>query len=649
MPISIFRGAFVTNDENPSGDVTDPLDEGAAEAAAPVRPLITATMIAAVDLAEMLAPVADQDEHAVETRLYAVAREAREAGADTRADTLELLAGIMTIAVRPDDENNPFGPKIVLEGRRSMIPDDIVGEQSSILANLVDTLPNVHLRAKIGDLAFYNSRKHWKAAATAITAYCAIARGRLDNTITPRWPERAESILDVVSPLARATALSGLTRKRGDVSADLTDTLRACYDAALTGRHYVAFVKIAELGLHYKILEFATVADDAETLADASPADTYPEALKRVLLVAASCHDRLGRNDDAARCGMAAAEQTLKMRDQSDQPTVKAHWTKAAIGELRSIPGSRERVQTLRDELRLLQMSANDDFGTFHTPIDLADDQKVIAEHFAGIDFAEACIQFCMMAEPASKQDLRTIALELAEQHPLGASIGASYYDAEGREMARVPPLTMGEEPSDDWYRAEAVRHMDIAMFQQVRGKIEPARIAIADRISIQERHLLPIAEASAFVPQGRDALFAMGFARMFQGDYASAAHFLFPQLENSLRHILMISNRDPSKIEQDLIQGDRTLSALLDVNRTDLEAILGEDVVHEIDILFNFRPGPALRNEFAHGKLPWGAFFHHATIFGCWFIFNLTCRPLFRVWREQIAPRLREETIDLA
>lgn len=84
-------------------------------------------------------------------------------------------------------------------------------------------------------------------------------------------------------------------------------------------------------------------------------------------------------------------------------------------------------------------------------------------------------------------------------------------------------------------------------------------------------------------------------------------------------------------------------------MNRTELEAILGEDVVHEIDILFNFRPGPAPRNELAHGKLPWGAFFHHATIFGCWFIFNLSCRPLFRVWREQFAPRPKEETIDLA
>ena len=38
---------------------------------------------------------------------------------------------------------------------------------------------------------------------------------------------------------------------------------------------------------------------------------------------------------------------------------------------------------------------------------------------------------------------------------------------------------------------------------------------------------------------------------------------------------------------------------------------------------------------------------FHHFT--DCWFIFNLTCRPLFRDWRDQVAPRLKDETIELA
>lgn len=611
------------------------------------RRLITADMIAKVGLAAVLAPVAEDDDYAVERQLRSAEREARAAGDIDRADVLELFASIMFIAVRPDDEVNPFTAKLIMDGRRSMIPDDIVGEQSAVLADVVETLPNAHLRAKVGDIVFYNNRKHWKAAAVAIDAYCEIAQGRLDDTIRPRPSRPAGSIMDVVEPLARATALTRLTKKRGEIPDVVRASLLACYDAALAGSHYVVFVKTAELGIWYGILEAGRVAKDAEALARGAPAGTYPEAVKRVWIIAAGCHDRLNDKDEANRCRVEAAEQTLKMRDESDQPAVKAHWTKAALGEMRHLSGSRDRVQQLREELRVLQLSAQDDFGTFTTPMDLAETRDEIEALFDGISFADACRHFYHMSEAPSKQELRDIVLDLARKHPLSAMISSSYYDSEGREAARAPAMPTDGEPSEEWFKAEAAKYMDVLMFQQVRGKIEPARLSIAQRISIQERHVLPITEASVFVPPEREALFAIGFARMFQGDYASAAHLLLPQLENSLRHILMLSNRDPSKIEQDLIQGDRALSQLLEVNRGDLGAILGEDVVYQIDILFNFRPGPALRNEAAHGKLTWGAFFHHATIFGCWFIFGLTCRPLFHEWREKIAPRLQSGTGD--
>lgn len=621
-----------------------PVDHDAEQQEPESAPLITAAMIESVDLAVVLAPVADEDEYAVEAQLNSAARESRSAGEDDRAHVLELLAAIMSISVREDDEATPFGARIIMDGRRSMMPDDIAGEQSAALAGVIASLPSPHLRAKIGDIVFYNDRKQWRAAATAIPAYCEIVRGRLDDTIRPRPLSLPGSILDVLKPLARAVALTRLTRKRGDFPDDVSNTLKACYAAAMDGNHYVVFVRVSELALWNSILPPDQVARDAEKLAQGSKPDVYPQAVRQVWLIAASCHDRLSDEASANRCRMEAAELTLKMRDQSDQPSVKAHWTKAALGEMRHISGNRDRVQQLREELRTLQMSVGDEFKTFKTSIDLTEDVTGIRALFEAVSFSDACLHFSNMAGAPPKQELREIVVKLAQDHPLGAMLGASYYDAEGRESARVPPMPTEGPPPEDWYRSESGKYMDLVMQQQVRGKIEPARVSLAERVSIQERHVMVLAEASPFVPPTREPLFALGFARMFQGDYVTAAHILFPQLENSLRHILMLANRDPSKIEQDLIQGDRTLSALLDVNGAELEAIFGEDIVNEIDILFNFRPGPALRNELAHGKLPWGAFYHHTAIFGCWFIFGLTCRPLFPVWREHIAPRLDAE-----
>ena len=73
----------------------------------------------------------------------------------------------------------------------------------------------------------------------------------------------------------------------------------------------------------------------------------------------------------------------------------------------------------------------------------------------------------------------------------------------------------------------------------------------------------MPITHTTPFVPPGYGNIFSLGFARMLQGDYVSAAHILFPQLENSLRHMLVLGNADPTKVEADLLQGDRALGAL--------------------------------------------------------------------------------------
>lgn len=611
-------------------------DEGAA-----VRSLFTANQLVALDLNELLRNMAEDDAYAVEQTLRTAARQTREGGDAASADALTFIADILGIRVHSSDEAKPFAPMFIVGEQRSMIPDDIAGAQSDILATVAAGWENLHLRAKVGDLVFYNARKHWQAAGIALDAYCHIARGRLDDSIRPRIPDRI-SILDVVTPLARAAALGQRLSKRGAMPVLLTDTFSACYDAAIAGAHYVAFNEIGNVGLAHELRTFEEVARDAEALAASAPPDVYPEAVKRVWILAAGCHERAGAGDDARRCRLAAAEATLRMRDQSDQAAVKAHWTKAALGEMRDIPGTRERVLALRDQLKAFQVAAQDDHSAFHYTLDLGAHQRAARELLADASFARACLLLSNMADAPSRDELRALVLENAREHPLAASISASYYDAEGREAARVEALTDAG-PSENWFRAECAKHMEFVMQEQVHGRIEPARLTVIERMPIEERHLAPIVDASPFVPRGRAPLFALGFSRMFQGDYASASHLLFPQLENSLRHLLVLTNRDPSKIEQDLLQGDRALAALLDVNRGELEAIFGIDRVHQIDILFNFRPGPALRNEAAHGKLPWGAFFHHAAIFGCWFIFTLACRPLYRDWEARIAPQLDE------
>jgi hypothetical protein len=340
---------------------------------------------------------------------------------------------------------------------------------------------------------------------------------------------------------------------------------------------------------------------------------------------------------------MQAAEATLRMRDDCPQSSAKAHWTIAAISEMRQVPGSTARVRELREELRQLQAAALDEFTAHRWSMDVSDLRSTTVDRFETVALSDAIAMLIEMGAPPSVDDLREIAREQAKKTPLGSLFGSAHLDAQGREVARTKPLSFDGDPDDDWYKAEAAKHMDFVAVEHVNGRIEPGRRTLLMRFAIAERHVAPIVGNSVFVPTGRGEILAVGLARMFQGDYLTACHLLFPQLENILRHILVIHGEDPSKIAPDLLQGDRALGALLDVDRASLVTLLGDDTIHLIDILFNFRPGPSLRNELAHGKLPWGAFYSHFAIYGCWFILWLIVLPLRPQWRTGIAPLIEE------
>ncbi|MBM7404972.1 MULTISPECIES: DUF4209 domain-containing protein [Sphingomonas] len=136
---------------------------------------------------------------------------------------------------------------------------------------------------------------------------------------------------------------------------------------------------------------------------------------------------------------------------------------------------------------------------------------------------------------------------------------------------------------------------------------------------------------------------FSLGFARMFEGDFISAANILIPQLENAIRYVLKNANVHSAKMMSDLTQDDRSLSGLLVHMRKEMEGVFGVDLVHEIDLLFNYRPGPALRHEAAHGKLTDGLSFSADAIYACWLIYQMTVAPLVPYWKEHIAPQIEQ------
>jgi hypothetical protein len=221
--------------------------------------------------------------------------------------------------------------------------------------------------------------------------------------------------------------------------------------------------------------------------------------------------------------------------------------------------------------------------------------------------------------------------------------MGKSYSDQEGKMIAQSPSAGFGDKPSEEWFDHESLTEVGFHYHVETEAFIKPACITMTQNECIDERHLEPLVYHSAFVPPGHEAIFALGFARMIQGDMVSAVHALIPQLENSLRYVLTNRGSRTAKLNVDLTQEDLSLSQMYSNRKEELEQAFGKDITYMFHLLFNLKGGPMLRHEMAHGKLTASNCYSAPCIYACWLMFHITCSPLVSLWKTHIEPAIQE------
>ena len=139
---------------------------------------------------------------------------------------------------------------------------------------------------------------------------------------------------------------------------------------------------------------------------------------------------------------------------------------------------------------------------------------------------------------------------------------------------------------------------------------------------------------------RNHEHVFAIGAARFIGGDELEAAHLILPQLENSLRHILSLEGVETNRINQDGTQEEAMLSRILENFREPLLRLMPAALVQEIELLFNFRGGPSIRHEMAHGKMSDGEFWNTDVTYSIWLVLHIVVLPTLRYW-DQIAAHI--------
>ncbi|MDZ4140270.1 MAG: hypothetical protein U1D66_15555 [Erythrobacter sp.] len=601
---------------------------------------ISLAHLKALDANALLAGNDGSDHFALTKRLREAQAEAKEAGHEERLKALGLLHDLLNIHLRVHDRAEPFGPMFQGPEGRTCTASDFRGDQSDIFAEFAAIVEHPVLKARLADLAWYNDRKRGDVGKLAVEAYCEIIKRRLAGELHRTHGDDAH-LLDMADIATRMMTVAARVHKINALPPSITDVIDALFYACIDARSYVAFCHVAEIVLGYDIADWEKILKGVEAIVADTECQDYPMAIQGVWELAERGYAKLNDKDNQKRAQDAIVEQDLKMRSQVGQASAEAHWVRVAIDKLRRFGGNRERIAQLRKELRELEEASLDDFYGIPCKLDISELTSGTVALFKTLTLPDMLLQFAVLSQPQSKEALKRKVDESSEKFVMSSLFAGSHADREGKVYAQTDAKPADDADKTDWYKAQSLLACEMHRQLVVGGLINPARRVVMGTFPLEERHFLPIVYNSPFVENGYHHTFSLGFARLFQGDFISAANILIPQLENSIRYVLKNTNAHSAKLMSDLTQDDRSLSSLLDHMREEMEGVFGVDLVHEIDLLFNYRPGPALRHEAAHGKLTDSLSYSADAIYACWLIYQITVAPLLPYWKEHIAPQI--------
>ena len=567
-------------------------------------------------------------------RLYqAAAIEARNHDNQPAYRVYTLLSSVAQMHLKPEDKSEPYGPWFVAKGRRTAIPDDIRGDQSIALAEIAPTIQNPGLRARIADIVWYNQRKLADMARLAIDAYCEAVQLVIDGKAQFLNDNESSRVIGQRKMLHRACQIAHSTGWKDPQASLIRDLISTIIQDTIDRRDYIEFSHTSEIALEFGIGDAGSIAESAEAFAIADGID--PHWSQDLWKLSERAHRHTGNIDDRNRYLAAVAECYVTMAEAAGGTgMVASGFLMNAIKELQSIPGTKERRQELEAKLRVAQATVPDEMSEFSTTVDLTELVDDAQERIGGKSLGHALAALACLARSPDPDELRDRARERISDAPLSTMMSSTRIDDEGKVIARVPGLLEGEDDSNalQYHIAEYEGFRRGAVAQ---GQIEPARNLIQAEHPVDRRNLRPIALWTPFVPADRVDLVTTGLARFIGGDMFSALHILVPQLEHSLRHMLQQTGVDTSKIKVGMTQENLTLSVMLDKMREPMEKILGPAIVFEIENLFTFDGGPAIRHQLAHGLISSNECYSTDCIYACWFIFHLYCLPLLPRWKE--------------
>lgn len=564
----------------------------------------------------------------------AAARSSIEQGRNEHGKVLWLLADACSMMLSPSSPNEPFKPFAVFHDRRSVIPDDLPDADILFFADIVDTVDDDWLKARLCDLVWLKGKPRNTAfALKAIDAYQCIS---LDKDTWRHGGRDCWSRAISLARMLKGGASDRLTQMEATIIVAFNAATRA--DGFL-GLWLADLLKSNGLGRAYR----ADVARTLEALAHEFDEEGDLHKAREYFSAAANWHKAISDEVKAAEMTAAVAEGWVKeaiARTASESPShmVAASFYENAIQTYRTIPKAERATHRVDERISELRVHLNDsgerslgEMGMIRTPsVDITQIVENARKSVSGKSAQEALLAFANLYGGANAEELRSSALERMRQYPLQSLFSATVMSRDGRVIAKRPAMSLGGELTEDdeiAIRAEMIRDYGTLVSIVAQGDIWPALEVLLLEHRLREADFLDLARHSPIVPKERAGLFGKALFAGYERDFVTALHLLIPQIEHLVRVHLKQAGAKTTNIDKDGIQNENGMSTLMDL--PEAEQIFGKDLTFEFKSLFCDAFGPNLRNELAHGLLDEDACHSPFAIYAWWLALRLT----FNTW----------------
>ena len=558
--------------------------------------------------------------------LTTAAASAIKEGRTSEGKALWLLADASSMMLHPSTPEIPFEPAIVMEGKRSSIPEDFTASDIEFFSTIVQDVDDLWLKARLADLIWISTTKarRYEYALIAIDAYRKIP-------LSPdTWARGVRECWERAISLSQALGKVAANRVR-----EIEEAILALLSATSSGNRFFAVI-LAEIlmagGLAHD--EALSVADKLESLAHQFDAENDLRFAREYAAAAADWLMQVGNKRKAAELTVFVAEcwyREAVAQASSDPPSYLGarHFYEQSIHVYQAIPRDAWTDLHISERLveldRLMTDAGRRSIKEMHVfrspPINLKPFVQATKNAVSGMSALDA-MRFLATAYPgADVERLKEYAGQIMRDFPLQSLISTDYLSDDGRVVAKCPG--MGSE--DDNRAVERARMserygMDIEL--AVKCFILPALDTIRHEHRLTEKDFISLAKNSPIVPTGHTVVLGKAMSAGYKRDFLVASSLMVPQVENIVRCVLKKAGVTTTKPLKNGVQDEKGFGTLM--HSSEAGRIFGANLTWELQAIFCERPGPNVRNEIAHGFMNDERFKSSSSVYAWWLGFKI-------------------------